>query len=149
MESQPLATSAHLEDEIDLRYYWRVIFQQRWNIVALAMVFSILAALTVLAMRPVFRSTLTLMIESQEAKVLSIEEVYGLGSAATRRARSPSISSFWRYCFLIGVQVHGRPRSQSFGGKTQEKGQSTRSKTRLGQSLFCLSARQKYAIRRR
>ncbi|MEP5764903.1 MAG: polysaccharide biosynthesis tyrosine autokinase [Halieaceae bacterium] len=83
METGPQHYDGNMqEDEIDLRHYWRVIYQQRWNIVALAVAVSIVAALTVLAMRPVYRSTLTLMIESQEAKVLSIEEVYGLGGAS-------------------------------------------------------------------
>ncbi len=69
------------EDEIDLRHYLRVVYGQRWNILGLALVVSIMVALTVLAMRPIYRSTLMLMIEAEQAKVLSIEEVYGLGSA--------------------------------------------------------------------
>ncbi len=69
------------DDEIDLRHYWRVIHSQRWNIVSLAVVISVVAALVVLAMRPVYQSSATLMIESQQANILSIEEVYGVGTA--------------------------------------------------------------------
>ncbi len=69
------------EDEIDLRHYWRVVYGQRWNIASLAMVIAVVTALVVLAVRPVYRSTATLMIESQQANILSIEEVYGLGAA--------------------------------------------------------------------
>ncbi len=71
-----------VEDEIDLRHYWRVVYGQRWNIVSLAVVIAVITALVVLAMRPVYRSTATLMIESQQANILSIEEVYGLGAAS-------------------------------------------------------------------
>lgn len=69
------------DDEIDLRQYWRVVYGQRWNIASLAIVVSIIAALVVLAMRPVYRSTLTLMIESQQANLVSIEDAYGVGTA--------------------------------------------------------------------
>jgi len=68
-------------DEIDLRHYWRVVYRQRWNILALAVAISLIVGLAVMSMRLVYRSTLTLMIESAQAKVVSIEEVYGLGAA--------------------------------------------------------------------
>ena len=39
---------------------------------------TVLTILVVFSMKPVYRATATLMIESQQANVVSIEEVYGL-----------------------------------------------------------------------
>ncbi|MDK2778338.1 MAG: polysaccharide biosynthesis tyrosine autokinase [Pseudomonadota bacterium] len=68
---------------IDLTYYWQIIRRHGKKIIALSAVVGLVAALVSLAMTPVFRGKSTLLIESQEAKVLSIEEVYGLPSASS------------------------------------------------------------------
>ena len=78
--NEQMAEQSIFGDEIDLRHYWRIINNNKWNILSLAAVVSIIVALVVMAMRPVYQSTITLMIESEQAKVVSIEEVYGLGS---------------------------------------------------------------------
>jgi capsular exopolysaccharide synthesis family protein len=57
------------------------VYGQRWNITGLAITVSIVAALVVMSMRPVYRAASMLMIEAQQANLVSIEEVYGLGSA--------------------------------------------------------------------
>ena len=66
------------DDPIDLRHYWNVINRRKWAIVGLALVVGLLTTLIVFAMTPIYRASTTLLIESQEAKVVSIEEVYGL-----------------------------------------------------------------------
>ena len=63
---------------IDLSYYWHVIRRQLKMIIALAAVATIIAVLVVLSMTPKYSATSTLLIEAEEAKILSIEEVYGL-----------------------------------------------------------------------
>lgn len=68
------------EEVIDLRHYWRVLMQHKWNIVALSLVVSLLTTLIVFSMTPIYRSTTTVLIESQQAKVVSIEDVYGLNT---------------------------------------------------------------------
>ena len=65
-------------DPIDLRHYWNIINRRKWAIVGLALAVGLLTTLIVFAMTPIYRATSTLLIESQEAKVVSIEEVYGL-----------------------------------------------------------------------
>ena len=64
------------EEEVDLRKYWHILDKYKFRILAPALMVAVLAAVIVFAMRPVYRSTATLMIEAQPAKVLSIEEVY-------------------------------------------------------------------------
>ncbi|MYM65124.1 polysaccharide biosynthesis tyrosine autokinase [Pseudomaricurvus sp. HS19] len=69
------------EEIIDLRHYWRVLMQQKWNIAGLSVVVTLLTALVVFSMTPVYQATNTVLIENQEAKVLSIEDVYGLNTS--------------------------------------------------------------------
>ena len=74
-------TSVTGEDEIDLRKYWSIIRRNLWRVVALAVVVGLLATLSVYSMQPVYRAKATLLIESQKAKVVTIEEVYGIDPA--------------------------------------------------------------------
>lgn len=63
---------------IDLTHYWHVLRRQAKKIAALSAVITLLAVLVALVITPVYRSTTTILIESNEARVLSIEEVYGI-----------------------------------------------------------------------
>jgi capsular exopolysaccharide synthesis family protein len=65
-------------NEIDLRHYWQIISPRKWSIVGLAVAVSLLTTLVVFAMTPIYRASATLLIESQPANVVSIQEVYGL-----------------------------------------------------------------------
>lgn len=77
--ANPLAgTSPEQEQEIDLRQYWRIVSRYKWGILGLAIAVTVLATLVVFSMKPVYRSTVTLLIEQKQAKVVTIEEVYGL-----------------------------------------------------------------------
>lgn len=65
------------EDAIDLHHLWLVIRHNLWGILGLCLVVSLLTTLWVMRISPVYRASTTIMIESQEAKTVSIEEVYG------------------------------------------------------------------------
>ncbi|VAX06199.1 Tyrosine-protein kinase [hydrothermal vent metagenome] len=71
------------EDEIDLREYWRVIMRHKSSIFGLAFLAAILSALVVFAMKPIYSSTVTLLIEPGSANVVSIEDVYGDSDTST------------------------------------------------------------------
>ena len=66
-------------DTLDIVEYWRAISKRRWSIFGLTVLVAILAALIVSSMRPIYRSTATLLIEQGKSKVVSIEEVYSQG----------------------------------------------------------------------
>ncbi|MGJ0486519.1 MAG: GumC family protein [Methylomicrobium sp.] len=66
------------EDSIDLRHYWRVIRQYQWRIFLLAIVVTVLAGLFVFSMKPVYRSSATLLVEGKQGNLLSIEDVYAM-----------------------------------------------------------------------
>ena len=75
---------AHLREEetIDLTQYWQTIKGYLWRVFSLAALVSILVALIVLSLTSQYTATATILIEADQAKVLSIEEVYGLDSSS-------------------------------------------------------------------
>jgi len=66
------------DDEIDLLQLWRTIWQRKWSIASLVIIVVMLTALVVLSITPIYRAVATLLIEQKAAKVVSIEQVYGL-----------------------------------------------------------------------
>jgi succinoglycan biosynthesis transport protein ExoP len=63
---------------IDLAHYWLVVRRQFKKILALSLVATSISVLVALSLTPLYSATSTLLIESNESKILSIEEVYGL-----------------------------------------------------------------------
>jgi capsular exopolysaccharide synthesis family protein len=68
-------------DIIDVGHYWGMVKSYLWRIVGLALLLTTLASLIVLSMTPRYIATASLLIEAEQANVLSIEEVYGLDSS--------------------------------------------------------------------
>lgn len=62
----------------ELRHYLHVVLRYKTKIVLLALVITALVALFVYAQTPMYQSTATMLIESSPAKIISIEEMYGL-----------------------------------------------------------------------
>jgi capsular exopolysaccharide synthesis family protein len=69
-----------IEQIIDLRHYFAVLKKYIWRVGFLAVVVALLTAVIALNMTPIYRSTATLLIESQQNKAVSFAEVYGLDS---------------------------------------------------------------------
>ena len=67
-----------IEEEIDLSQYWKVVNRRKWSILALAGLVTLLTILIVFSMTPYYKATSTLLIEPQQAKLPSIEDLYGL-----------------------------------------------------------------------
>ncbi|MCV6624228.1 MAG: polysaccharide biosynthesis tyrosine autokinase [Cellvibrionaceae bacterium] len=78
--NQPAVGATYEEEVIDLRQYWRTLMRYRWGIVGFSFVVTVLTVLVLFSMKPVYKATATLLIENQNANVVSIEEVYGLES---------------------------------------------------------------------
>jgi len=75
----PLGGQQQVDGEsetLDLVEYWRSITKRKWSILGLVLLVSIITILVVYSMRPVYRSTATVLIEQGKSKVVSIEEVY-------------------------------------------------------------------------
>ena len=56
------------EEDVDLRQYWSVISRNKWAILGLSGAASLLAALVVFAMTPIYQASVTILIESQQAE---------------------------------------------------------------------------------
>ena len=66
------------EDVIDLSHYFNIVNRNKWRILLLAFVVTLLAALIALSLTP-HKSTASLLVE--ETNIVSIEQVYGLDSS--------------------------------------------------------------------
>jgi succinoglycan biosynthesis transport protein ExoP len=76
------SNSNHIdEDEINLSEYIRILSIHKWSIIGFAIVITLLAMLVVFSIEPVYEATATILIESEEENVISIEEVYGIPGA--------------------------------------------------------------------
>lgn len=73
--AEPVETD-EADTKIDWAGYWRSVKKRRWLILAAAAVLTVGAVLYAQSIKPVFRSTTTLLIESSKAKILSIDDVY-------------------------------------------------------------------------
>jgi len=67
-----------IEEEIDLSQYWKVINSRKWGIMGLALLITLIVALIVFSMSPIYKATSTLLIEQQQPKLPSIDALYGL-----------------------------------------------------------------------
>ncbi|WP_024298416.1 GumC family protein [Methylomicrobium lacus] len=78
-----LQDDAFIEEEsIDLLHYWRVVRQYQWRILLLALVATVLAGLFVFTIKPVYRSSATLLVEGKQGNLLSsIEDVYSMDTS--------------------------------------------------------------------
>ncbi|WP_448212794.1 GumC family protein [Colwellia sp. MEBiC06753] len=67
-------------NEQDLHYYLRILNRYRWRILSLAIVLTLFAAVITFTIVPIYKASATLLIEAEQANVVSIEEVYGIDS---------------------------------------------------------------------
>ena len=66
------------EDIISLQDIFQTLNSYKWSILGFTMATTILAVLVTFSMIPIYRATAVLEIEQEQAKVLSIEEMYGI-----------------------------------------------------------------------
>lgn len=66
------------DDEIDLLRLWHTVWHRKWSILALVGVVTLVAILVAWSLTPVYRASASLLIEEKAAKVVSIQQVYGL-----------------------------------------------------------------------
>lgn len=71
------------DDRVELVEYWRGIMRRKWSVIGLALAITLLAGVIVHSIKPVYRATATILIETGKSKVVSVEEVYS-GVSANR-----------------------------------------------------------------
>lgn len=67
---------SELEATPDFVEYWRSITKRKWAILSFGAMVAMVAAAIVFAMTPIYRSTVTLLIDASKSKVVSIDQVY-------------------------------------------------------------------------
>ena len=69
------------EDVIDFSSYINVIKRGKWRILGFATAVTLLTIMVALALTPKYIATATLLIEAEQTKAVSFDEVYGLDSS--------------------------------------------------------------------
>jgi capsular exopolysaccharide synthesis family protein len=65
------------EGTLDLMSYWRVIQRRLWGILGLAVFITLLVAVIVYMMTPVYSSSVSILVEQNKSKLASMDAVYG------------------------------------------------------------------------
>ena len=68
------------EELIDFRHYFAVVNKNKWRIGFLAVAVALFTAIIALNITPIYKATATLLIEADQAKAVSFDEIYGLDS---------------------------------------------------------------------
>ena len=68
------------DSEIDLKQVFFTILKYKWSILALAITVSVLTSMWTYTLVDIYRGTSSLLIEAEESKIVSIEEIYGLST---------------------------------------------------------------------
>ncbi|MBO7004807.1 MAG: polysaccharide biosynthesis tyrosine autokinase, partial [Pseudomonadales bacterium] len=71
----------HGEESIDLLAYWLIVWRERYQIAALVTVVALVAYVFARSLTPIYSASATLLIESTQANVVSIEEIYGIDAS--------------------------------------------------------------------
>ncbi|BCE03377.1 GumC family protein [Marinicellulosiphila megalodicopiae] len=80
LSSEHNKDSQSQEQVIDLKKTFLTVYKVKWRILIVSFLVTIIAAYAAMNMTPEYRSTATLLIESQQTKAIQIDEVYGLNS---------------------------------------------------------------------
>jgi capsular exopolysaccharide synthesis family protein len=76
----PVGGAEPEEAGIDLRHYLAIADKYKWAVLGLGLVAAIAAWLIASTLTPIYQAKARLLIESDQAKVISIEEIYGMNS---------------------------------------------------------------------
>lgn len=71
------------ESEVHLRDYLRVLQKRRWTVIAFFIILVSTVAVVTFTVRPVYRSTVQILIERENPNVVSIQEVLAIDATAT------------------------------------------------------------------
>ncbi|MFA5082978.1 MAG: polysaccharide biosynthesis tyrosine autokinase [Hydrogenophilaceae bacterium] len=77
LSTQVLTPAQAMEDEdtIDLRHYWDIIVKRKGTVLAFFTIVLLAVAVGTMLMTRIYRASLTLQVERQEAKVMDVQQV--------------------------------------------------------------------------
>lgn len=73
--------------EIDLVESWRIIFKRKWVVIIFTGALFFFTAVFTFLTTPIYKSTVTLLIEEETSRMLSIEDTFGYQTPVTRDLR--------------------------------------------------------------
>lgn len=76
MKSDPITTDQHASDLVDLPRLVRTFGRYKWGIAALTLLSAAVAALVSFNLPPVYRGSVSLLIEAQNQRVATLQDVY-------------------------------------------------------------------------
>ncbi len=68
------------EREVNLRDYWKVIRKRRWTIIAFFLIVFISTAIMTYTMRPIFRGTTTIQINTENPQIVDFKEIFAVNT---------------------------------------------------------------------
>ena len=68
------------DDFIDLGRLFRAVMRYKWGVLGLAFAITLATGLIVFSMEPVYKASASIVLESEQANVVNVEEVYSLGT---------------------------------------------------------------------
>ena len=77
---ESLGSTDQKTEVIDFSQYFRIIMRRKWSILFFSMLVTLIVALFLMTLKPIYKATSTVLIENKQSKVLSIEDVYGLNT---------------------------------------------------------------------
>ena len=81
MNQFPPQQPAPMDDDfIDLGRLFRAVMRHKWGILGLAFAITLATGLFVFSMEPVYEASASIVLESEEANVVNVEQVYSLGT---------------------------------------------------------------------
>lgn len=64
-------------EALDLMSYWRIVQRRKWGILGLAVFVTLLVAVIVYMMTPIYSSSVSILVEQNKSKLASMDAVYG------------------------------------------------------------------------
>lgn len=81
-QAPPQLLRASGDEYIDLARLFRVVMRHKWEILGLAFALALATGLIVFSMEPVYEARASIVLESEEANVVNVEQVYSLGTGS-------------------------------------------------------------------
>lgn len=77
MDATEVAEAGEEAEPLDLKSYLRIIQRRKWGILGLALFITLLVAVIVFMMTPVYSSSVSVLVEQNKSKLASMDAVYG------------------------------------------------------------------------
>lgn len=75
----PPAAPGSSSDLVDFREMWRTVDRYKWNVVGIVFVMTLLGVLHAFSIEPLYRASITVLVENRPNRAVDVQEVYDPG----------------------------------------------------------------------